>query len=514
MTIQAIINSSIKRLKNEGKLLTPDAYAEVFCKEVKRANMSVEDCTHVTKFTKTLNKEFQKDLKNYRISSMNELTRFLIAKLNRTNSSQATDIIDSQTHLTKRILQVVMELHNKEASELAKSTIEMLEYGARPEQLDDFRQRWVNFLTLYDDTFLEKLKEFGPLDRGNLKKSIEALNITEPALVTSESDLEKISKLLVSSFVPSIASSVNETIAELSEKIRINPLLLESDSIEKEIKQAISLRISLDKESVQEMIGSIDGVLDKLSLRLIDMIEKSDSSNDEIKKIKKELESYTEESTTNFKVAHKKLYTIAIALEENTEILSQDLQNHSTEVSVLSKKIHMLEKELDSAKQESKEDFLTKLYNRRALDDFLAIKDAEYERYGHNYSVVMFDLDKFKNVNDTYGHTAGDGVLSSFAKILKKDCRSVDVVGRYGGEEFLAILSETDSEGGVVFAEKVRKHVKKARFMFKGERINVTVSSGVAERKKHVSMSSTISEADELLYVAKTNGRDRVESKK
>jgi len=514
MTIQAIISSTIKRLKTEGKHLTPDVYAEAFCKEAKRAKMSVEDCSHVENFTKTLNKEFQKDLKNYRISTMSELVRFLIAKLNRTNSTQATDTIDAQNTLMKRILQVVSVLHNKEAAELAKSTIDMLEYGARVEQLDDFRQRWVNFITMYDDTFLEKLREFGDIDTKDLKKSVESLTLSAPSLVESEIDLEKISRLLISSFVPSIASSVNETIASLSQKIRENPSLLESDSIAHEIRQAISLRISLDKNSVEEMVGSIDGVLDKLSLRLIDMIESSDNSNEEIKKIKKELEAYSEESTTNFKVAHKKLYTIALALEENTDILSRDLKEHSTEVTALSKKINKLEQELAEAQEKSKLDFLTKLYNRRALDEFLAIKDAEFERYGHNYSVVMFDLDKFKSVNDTYGHTAGDGVLSAFAKILKKDCRSVDIVGRYGGEEFLAILSETDSKGGVVFAEKVRKHVKKARFMYKGEKIDVTVSSGVAERKRNISMSATINAADELLYVAKNSGRDRVEAQK
>ncbi|MDQ7042355.1 MAG: GGDEF domain-containing protein, partial [Sulfurimonas sp.] len=165
-------------------------------------------------------------------------------------------------------------------------------------------------------------------------------------------------------------------------------------------------------------------------------------------------------------------------------------------------------------KKESKEDFLTKLYNRRAIDDYLEVKEAEFKRYERNFSVIMFDLDKFKNVNDTFGHDAGDAVLVAFAKILKKECRSVDIVGRFGGEEFMAILSDTDTKGGVVFTNKVRKHVEKARFMYQGNRINVTVSSGVAERKKHTSLSATVNSADEYLYVAKTNGRNRVEYKK
>ena len=516
MTIQTIINSAIKRLKAEGKLLTPDYYAEAFCKEATRAKMSVEDCNHVDKFKKMLSKDFQKDLQNYRIKTMSEFVRFLISKLNRTNPTQCSNQLEAQSLLCKRALQAIRVLHNKEASELAQKSIELLENAPTPEQLDSFRQRWVNFLTTYDDTFLEELRTLGEVDSSDLKKTIENLKLVADTKSTSmdKSNLERISKLLVASFVPSIASSVNDTIANISEKIKNNPAVLDDENIEKEIKSAISLRIALDKESVKEMVESIDGVLDKLSLRLIDMIESSDNSNAEVQAIKKELESYTEESSVNFKLAHKKLFTIAIALEENTELLSRDLKGHNADVSALSKKVKKLEQELEKAKKDSKEDFLTKLYNKRALDEFLELKEAEYQRYERNYVIIMFDLDHFKNVNDTYGHEAGDAVLSAFSKILKKEARSVDIVGRFGGEEFLALLSDTDVQGGVAFAKKVLKHVQQARFIYKGERIKVTASAGVSERSKHISLQATINSADEYLYLAKKNGRNRVEYKK
>ena len=515
MTIQTIINKAVKRLKLEGKLLTPDFYAEAFCKEAKKANMQIQDCNHLEKFSQMLNKDFQKDLKNYNIKTMHELVRFLISKLNRTNPTQCSDILESQILLTKRILQVISVLHNKEASELAQKTLELIERAAQPEQLNQFRQRWVNFLTNYDDTFLQKLKEYGDIDTQDLQKSIEKLHIE----VTKNSDfntvdLYKISKLLIASFVPSIASSVNDTIANLSEKIQNNPALLDSLSVENEIRSAIFLRIALDKKTVKEMVESIDSVLDKLSLRLIDMIEHSDSSNAEIQAIKKELESYNEVSTTNFKLAHKKLFTIAVALEENTQLLSKDLKDQSAGVNALSQKIHKLEKELRAAQQESKEDFLTKLYNKRALDEFMKIKEAEYKRYERNFAIVMFDIDHFKKVNDTYGHEAGDAVLTAFAKILKIESRTVDVVGRFGGEEFLALLSETDVKGGIIFAQKVRKHVEKTRFVYKGKRIKVTVSAGVSQRLDHVSLEAAINSADEYLYKAKQEGRNKVEYKK
>lgn len=514
MTIQTIINSAIKRLKVEGKLLTPDAYAEAFCKEAKKAKMNVEDCNHLNKFTLTLNKEFQKDIKNYNVKTINEFVRYVVAKLNRTNPTICTDTLESQTLLTKRVLQVIEVLHNKEATELAVACIDLIESGAKPEQLDAFRQKWIEFITTYDESFLNKLDNLGTLDSKDLRKSVESIKIAVDTGMGSNADFSKIAHLLVSSFVPSIASSANDKIATLSEKIKNNPSLINSNDIEKDIQSIISLRIALDKDSVKEMIESIDGVLDKLSLRLIDMIEQSDNSNIEIQSIKKELESYTEETSGNFNIAHKKLYTIAVALEENTQLLSKDLKTHNSEVKQLSKKIQMLEKELEETKKDAKEDFLTKLYNKRALDEFMNVKEAEFERYGRNFSIIMFDLDHFKNVNDTYGHDAGDAVLMAFAKILKKECRTVDLVGRFGGEEFLALLSETDSKGGAIFAEKVRKHVEKARFMYKGERIEVTASCGVSERATHASLKATVNSADEYLYKAKESGRNRVEYNK
>lgn len=516
MTIQAIIRNAIKRLELEGKLLTPDFYAEAFCKEAAKAGMKVEDCNQLDKFTQTLNKDFQKELTQYRITTMNELTRFLISKLNRTSKTQCSEVLDAQSMFTKRVLQVIEVLHNKEATDLAKRSIEMLAQTPSIAQLEQFRQLWVNFITTYDDSFLQNLNTLGSVNSSDLRETIKSLKISlvPSSNVLSSVDLSKISSLLIASLVPSIASSVNDKIANISQKIKDNPALLDSATVADEVKSAISLRIALDKDSVREMVESLDGVLDKLSLRLIDMIEQSDSSTVEIQKIKNELESYKEGTVTNFKVAHKKLFTIALALEENTQLLSNNLKSHNSEVQLLSKKIRQLESDLEAAKQESKEDFLTKLYNKRALDDFMSVKEAEFERYGHNFSIIMFDIDHFKAVNDTYGHDAGDAVLFAFAKILKNEARAVDVVGRFGGEEFMALLSETDTAGGAIFAEKVRKHVELAKFMYKNERIAVTVSSGVSERKVHASLSATVKSADEYLYSAKKEGRNRVAYKK
>lgn len=511
MTINQIIKKAIERLKSEGRSLTPDHYLEAFCEEARRAGIIVEDCNHVERFVQTMDKSMQQELRQYRIKTTHELVRFLISKLNRMTPTQCAAQLNAYMGLNKRILQAIEVLHNKEATELAGKTLAMSGPQTTSEQLDHLRQAWVNFLTIYDDTFLQKLAPYGSIDRSDLKKSIEGLRFAAAGGEAAQTELEGVAKLMIASLVPSIASSVNDGIAKLSDTLRQDAQMLTSTSIQEEIKEAITLRVALDKESLKEMVLALDTVLDKLSLQLIDLIERSDVSTAEIQDIKRDLEAFEMEKDADFKRAHRKLYTIAIALEERTEVLRNDLKEHSDKVDQLSSRVNELETQLAAAELASSEDFLTKLYNRRAIDEHLNIKEGEFERYGRNFCIVFFDIDHFKKVNDTFGHDAGDAVLAAFAGVLKMLCRNVDIVGRFGGEEFIALLSDTDMEGAITFAKKVVHKVEHKQFVYKGERIPVTISAGVAERKSFPSMKSTLHSADQHLYDAKKNGRNRVE---
>ena len=510
MTINQIIKKAIERLKNEGRSLTPDHYAEAFCEEAKRAGIIVEDCKHVDRFLNTLDESVRNEIRHYRIRTTHELVRFLISKLNRMQPSQCAKLLNAHTALNRRILQAMEMLHNKEAATLAQKTGKTVESAASPEQLEHLRQAWTNFLTLYDDTFLQRLAPLGKVDPGDLKTSVENFVIPRGG-EGAPAELGGVASLMIASLVPSIASSVNDAIAALSDTIRDDPQMLTSQSVQQEIREAIALRIALDKESLKEMVVALDTVLDRLSLQLVDLIERSDASTSEIRAIKRELEAFETEKQSDFRNAHRKLYTIAVALEEQTEALRSDLKEHSGQVDELSARVSELEAELASAREASHEDFLTRLNNRRALDHHLKVKEGEFERYGRNFSIVMFDIDRFKEVNDRFGHGAGDAVLAAFAGVLKELCREVDVIGRYGGEEFLALLSDTDLNGALAFANKVREQVQKKRFIYKGEQIAVTVSGGVAERRGFPSLKMTLNGADQHLYDAKRGGRNRVE---
>ena len=519
MNVHQIIKKAIERLKKEGKELTPDYYAEAFCIEAKKAGIISQDCNQIEKYIASFDKGLQKEIKEYRIDTTAKLIRFVISKLNRMQPSQCAKQLDSSTTLLKRVLQVSQMLHNKEVIHLANHTLDATKDGVKLDQMDHLNQSWTNFLTLYDDTFLEKLKPLGTIDSDDLKGSIDKFTsvgsgeaVVKPSLSSgNKKELDVVASLLVSSLVPSIASSVNDSIAVLSDTLRMDPSLVTSKSIEKDVKDAIALRIALDKNSLKEMLQTLDNIVDKLSVQLIKLIENTDESNAEIQEIKRDLEQYEQSKEVDFKSAHKKLYHIAVSLEEKTKNLSTDLKEHSAEVLSMSKRIIVLEKELKAAQDASREDFLTKLYNKRALEEFFKVKEGEFERYQRNFCIAMFDLDLFKKVNDTYGHEAGDEVLKGFSKILKKLARSVDVVGRYGGEEFIAILSDTDLKGAVLFAKKVNHQVSKSKLMYKGEHIKLTVSAGVAQRKDLPSLKATINSADQRLYDAKENGRNRVE---
>jgi len=512
MRINDIFKKVITRLRNEGKIATPDLYAEVFCQEAKRAGIVLEDCNQINKFLPSMDKKLQKEISDSRVDSLQKLVRFLIGKLNRLQPSQATLKLESSQKLLKRVLKVAQLLHNKEVIQLANNTLDALEKDVPLQQFEVISNAWLNFLTTYDDTFLQKLKPLTTLNKDDLRESIDGISLPEKAKASlSSEELDAIMRLIVASLVPSIAPSVNDKLAHLSDTLKNDPTLLTSKSIESEIKEAIMLRIALDKKALKEMVKSIDTIVDKLSVQLIDLIEKSDSSNVELKVIKKELENYDEAKDIDFKTAHTKLYNVAIILEEKTEVLSRDLKSHNDKIVTMKERISELEKELAKAQETSKMDFLTKLYNKRALEEFFALKESEFTRYNRNYSIVMFDIDFFKKVNDNYGHEAGDKILQGFAKILKKLCRTVDVVGRFGGEEFVAILSETDLKGGVIFAKKVNQLVEKTRFMYKNQHIPLTVSAGVAERVQFNSQQETMNSADQRLYDAKNSGRNRVE---
>jgi diguanylate cyclase (GGDEF)-like protein len=155
-------------------------------------------------------------------------------------------------------------------------------------------------------------------------------------------------------------------------------------------------------------------------------------------------------------------------------------------------------------------DPLTSCYNRRALDSFIASDIFYAQRYGTDLSVIMIDMDNFKEINDVYGHHAGDAVLKDICTLLPSQVRKSDYLARYGGEEFVLVLPDTTLYSAVHLAEKLRSKLEMHEIDLGGRRITITASFGVASLENKRDGSSLLREADERLYKAKARGKNCV----
>jgi diguanylate cyclase (GGDEF)-like protein len=157
-----------------------------------------------------------------------------------------------------------------------------------------------------------------------------------------------------------------------------------------------------------------------------------------------------------------------------------------------------------------RQDALTGIANRRRLDEALDQEVKRAERYGSSLSAILADLDHFKQVNDGFGHLVGDTVLQGSARVLRENARTTDLVGRYGGEEFLLILPNTDLSAATAQAERLRRALESRPATFRAE--PVTASFGVASWMPGDGPQNLVAKADEALYLAKRKGRNRVEA--
>lgn len=172
----------------------------------------------------------------------------------------------------------------------------------------------------------------------------------------------------------------------------------------------------------------------------------------------------------------------------------------------------MLKDAMGRLEEMSIKDGLTGLYNRRYVEDSLANEFKRCKRYDHDsLTVMLFDLDHFKSVNDTFGHQAGDEVLKHVSEKIQDTVRTTDVPGRYGGEEFMVILTETDIQGATILAERLREVVAEQAVVYEGQEISVSVSIGLCEFDSSIeNHEELMRRADIALYRAKETGRNKV----
>ncbi len=285
---------------------------------------------------------------------------------------------------------------------------------------------------------------------------------------------------------------------------------------------------NLDREKVNSFVREVVGKILEIEAKLASTYQQTDSMFESNDAFETQLQSHMGGLKKNVDLAASleelkaqvtlHLQTIEKALKKkqdtDTEIKELAQKNRNAFKSGFTK----LKQELDEATRYSEElekklnlDQLTGAFNRRAYDKRVEDEMARFLRYETHFSLLVIDADKFKLVNDNYGHAIGDKCLQEIIKRTVPLLRKNDMLARYGGEEFVVIMPETGSEGAKEAAEKIRQTIEKIEFIYKKEKVKVTVSIGVAQTQKDDKKHQQVFErADIAVYRAKENGRNQV----
>lgn len=218
--------------------------------------------------------------------------------------------------------------------------------------------------------------------------------------------------------------------------------------------------------------------------------------------------SYFRPHKVNFQIEYLQWFVFAIVLATFSAIGGYiSALRHNLNINTVE-----LEKSISRIRELSIRDELTGVYNRRHFMDLIEYEKNRASRGGALFSIVILDIDKFKEVNDKYGHLIGDEVLRKVTDAIGKALRSTDFCGRYGGDEFLLVLTQTDINAAKICAERVRSSIEQSVFPDLGEEFKITSSLGLTEYHIREDIGKMIARADEALYRAKKAGRNRVES--
>lgn len=195
---------------------------------------------------------------------------------------------------------------------------------------------------------------------------------------------------------------------------------------------------------------------------------------------------------------------------ERERVLSGQLEAMQEKVAAMEAHSEQMQEQVRKERLRAMTDLLTELPNREAWQERLSFEYNRWQRYSHPLTVGVLDIDLFKRINDSYGHKAGDRVLQLVAKEFRERLRTTDFVARFGGEEFVVLFPETEPADARSVVDKLREHVGKLPFHFRGEPVTVTFSAGLAGFVAGDTEESVFDRADRALYQAKDAGRDRV----
>ncbi|MCP4407173.1 MAG: diguanylate cyclase [Gammaproteobacteria bacterium] len=366
----------------------------------------------------------------------------------------------------------------------------------------------------------------------------------EPLPVASVSTLQGASNISVDK-VPESSPQIHEVLIQLIEKLdfpihiraqadviieRMRPGL-PADGIGAQILEIVDL-ISRARLFVQAEKRDIERFLEKLSIQLQGLdrylsistdserqtaesrIKFSDTLGAQMREIGATLSDANDLVTVKSDIQIR-LDTIQQHLESERRMEADRARQAEQEIVRLREELKATEIITDELRNKVKEnhelamkDSLTGLFNRTAYEERVCAEFEKWKRYGRPLSIVIIDVDHFKNINDTFGHNAGDRVLKSLSEVFCGQIRKTDLLVRYGGEEFVLLASESDKNFALNLAEKLRQIVHQCKFHYEGNNVSVTISCGVSSFRDGDTPELVLERADMALYRAKALGRN------
>lgn len=505
-----VIKDTIKEAALNKITLTPENYAQLFCKVAASKGVSSPECEKLKGYISRLSENLQNEIARMPMRTESEFIAYLISRLNRASSEGGGKLTPALMNLNKSVLSSVKLLRNKAATDLASRTMSTLESNPSDTNLTILREKWQGFIANYDDSYIDDLKKYGVDRSDDLKGIIDAL-MSSNIEISGSKDYYLIAELILHSLLPSIAPKMDDELESLSKRLRDMPELIENANMHGDIKNLINKRIGLDRNEFKNKISSLDKILADIENELDTYSKKLGlEQTSKLGDIRKELEDLNGGSLDEYKNVKNKLENVASSISSNLHDFEAKLNDSKRAIKSLKDQIKELQEQLEKSAKEAQNDFLTGLYTKRALEAQLERVEEDYISKDIGYCICFFDIDHFKKVNDTYGHSAGDVILAKVGNILHKTAREIDVVARYGGEEFVAILPLCGIEQAQKYANEILHHVRSYEFVYKQSKFNITISCGIASRTQTKSRISCMEKADEMLYAAKEGGRNCV----
>ncbi len=376
-------------------------------------------------------------------------------------------------------------------------------------------------------------EQFGDATGPNVRDTLRKPGQT--ALVIEVNDhrkrLQSIFLSLISEFDHDFGEDYSGRLATLRNKIEQSAHIEDLVGLKDDIialVQTYNQMINEERSLVTDFISEIGAGLLEVERQYLDSINQTGQSQSENTKFNSMLENHVEDmkksaqlSTTlaEFRgLVMSRLATIRAALEEKRrsetlrqEKLSEEMESLNENLSRMKKEVDQVHEKRKALEKEILIDPLSGVANRRALRERLKNELYRFLRYRQFFSMLLFDVDHFKVINDQYGHWAGDRCLKEIIKRIKPILRETDFMGRWGGDEFLVIFPGTDQESAVAVAERLRKLIENTRFVYHKQEISLTVSVGVTEiQGSDTSQEMVFNRVDKAMYQAKKKGRNMV----